>query len=228
MKWNGIFPRLFTKNDISFSTEYQNYLKSYAAPNMKSKIVDQSFVVFDTETTGFDLSASRLLSLGAVMVQNNSFHINQSLSIAFQQSVRHTEDAVAIHGIVTNEQIGLAEEEVIKIFYDYIGSSVIVGHHTAFDLQMVEYCGKKYGFGPILNPTLDTSYLAKRLDNPYNPMQQNPKDYSLDALCERFDIIAKARHTADGDAYLTALVFMKIVKQFELKGVFYLKDILKN
>ena len=36
------------------------------------------------------------------------------------------------------------------------------------------------------------------------------RGYTLDALCEAFGVIPHDRHTASGDAFMTALVFLRL------------------
>ena len=52
--------------------------------------------------------------------------------------------------------------------------------------------------------------------------------YALDDLADKFDISKKDRHTAMGDAYITAIAFLKIVKKLKekkKKGEFLLNDL---
>ena len=63
--------------------------------------------------------------------------------------------------------------------------------------------------GSLQNKTLDTAFLARRLDDPQGRKIMGPqqaKQYGLDALCHRYDIPIEARHTASGDALLTAIL----------------------
>ena len=46
---------------------------------------------------------------------------------------------------------------------------------------------------------------------------KDEKHYSLDDLCRLFNLKMHDRHTASGDAYLTALVFLKISKLLKAK-----------
>jgi DNA polymerase III epsilon subunit-like protein len=48
----------------------------------------------------------------------------------------------------------------------------------------------------------------------YPPLQ----GYSLDALCRRFDVAPYDRHTAPGDAFLTAQVFLHLLRLAERAG----------
>jgi DNA polymerase-3 subunit epsilon len=51
--------------------------------------------------------------------------------------------------------------------------------------------------------------------------------YSLDELCIRYGIEMDDRHTAAGDAFLTAQLFLKLLKLAEKKGIRNFKDLLR-
>lgn len=218
---------LFRSKDPAYYNDfYINYTKSYKKPNLNAEIASQEFVVFDTETTGLDPQNSKILSIGAIKCDYQNMYVHDVMSIFLKQEVLHTEDAVAIHGIVSRDDNNINESIAIKMFYDFVGQSILVGHHVHFDILMIENAAKKHGGGKLLNQSLDTSYIAKRIDNPYHPLSQSPNKYTLDALCTRYGIEMKARHTADGDAYLTALLFMKLLNQLDKKGIKTVKDLI--
>lgn len=227
--WKNLISKLTGKQreTQSYATFYENYRNSYVMPSLKTSCVDQRFVVFDTETSGLDPKNAQILSIGAVKVQNMSFEIASSLSIRLKSNVIPTTEAVSIHGLVSSEQTGIEMNEAAGVFFDFIGSDVLVGHHVGFDLAMLNNLSLKHGGGPILNMALDTSMLARRLDNPHDPSSLNPKEYTLDKLCKRFSIIPKARHTADGDAYITALAFIYILHRLQAKGIHSLGQLMK-
>ncbi|TAE45852.1 MAG: hypothetical protein EAZ89_21065, partial [Bacteroidetes bacterium] len=52
------------------------------------------------------------------------------------------------------------------------------------------------------------------------------EEYDLDTLCRRFDIRPGDRHTAWGDAMLTAQLFLKLLKIKEKEGKGVLRDLL--
>ncbi|MCC4211551.1 3'-5' exonuclease [Leeuwenhoekiella parthenopeia] len=184
---------------------------------------DARFVVFDTETTGLNKQTDRILSVGAVELRGNRINLSNSLELYVEQEV-FSKDAVAIHGILkeNSKYQKISEEEAVKQFLNYIGNSVLVGHHIGFDVGIINYALKRLGAPKLKNKTIDTGVLHKRtvhLVNITNP----DKVYSLDELCEELNIARTDRHKAIGDAYITALAFLKILSR--LKKPKRLKDL---
>lgn len=227
--WKNIISKITGKHGEvqPFADFYENYQKEYVKPSLKTLCADQGFVVFDTETSGLDPTDSQILSIGAVKVKNMSFDIASALSVRLKSNALPSSEAVSIHGLVSSEQKGMEIHDAMSLFFKYIGSDVLVGHHVGFDLTMINNLSIKNGGGPIMNLTLDTSLLARRLDYPHDPTSLNPKEYTLDKLCNRFSIIPKARHTADGDAYITALAFIHISHRLQIKGINSLGQLLR-
>ncbi len=64
----------------------------------------------------------------------------------------------------------------------------------------------------MLNQSLDVMGLALLLEQD-GAFEGEPsiRDLSLDALCARFGVKPYGRHTASGDAFLTAQVFLRIL-----------------
>ena len=211
----------------TYATFYDEYLKIFHKSDAKTPIHQQSFVVLDTETTGLDLLKDNILSIGAVRVIHNSIDIADSLSIVVKNEQIQTQDAVAIHGLVQTELKGQSPQDALVAFFDFVGADIIVGHHIAFDIAMLNKLSKNYGGDVLRNSVLDTSYLARRLDHATDPNSLDRKDYTLDKLCTRFKVIPKARHTADGDAYITAIIFMKLLQRLAVKGVVNIGQLVK-
>jgi DNA polymerase-3 subunit epsilon len=160
-----------------------------------------------------------IFSIGAVRITNYTFYIADSQSILGKNQQLQTQNAVAIHGLVQTDIKGQSEPESIAALFKFVGSDIIVGHHIAFDIAMLNKLSRKNGGGDLKNNLLDTSYLARRLDHTTDPDSLDRKEYTLDKLCSRFKVIPKARHTADGDAFITAIVFMKLIQKLYIKGV---------
>jgi DNA polymerase-3 subunit epsilon len=208
-----------TSDTKTYADFYLQYLEAYYKPDLKKSIHEQSFVILDTETTGLDLGQDNILSIGAVRIINNTIDISDSLSIIVKNQQLQTQNAVAIHGLIQTDIKGQSEPESIAALFKFVGSDIIVGHHIAFDIAMLNKLSRKNGGGDLKNNLLDTSYLARRLDHTTDPDSLDRKEYTLDKLCSRFKVIPKARHTADGDAFITAIVFMKLIQKLYIKGV---------
>ena len=138
----------------------------------------------------------------------------------FPETQKATNQTVTIHGILDQtERVSL--EVFTESVLNFIGNSVVVGHHVGFDLEMLMKIFREFGLKKFPNPILDTMSLAIRLDHgPLADINQiNREDYSLDRLCSRFDIETDDRHTAAGDAFLTAQLLIKLLAIAKKKGI---------
>jgi DNA polymerase-3 subunit epsilon len=184
------------------------------------------FVVLDTETTGFDYTTDRILCIGAIVLQNNTIPINGSFEVFIQQE--HYDQATAkIHGILKEFVIDRPTElAALQQFLDFLGDSIIIAHHTIFDITMINKALERNGLPELKNKTLDTAILYKKTLLVSNLLERK-ENYSLDELADKFDISKKDRHTAMGDAYITAIAFLKILNKLKEKKEITLKQLFK-
>ncbi len=203
---------------------WKDYLRKMETPCPRdTPIRDIPFVVIDTETTGLDRRKDRILSIAALRVQNWSVPLEEGLEIFVSQRYEPASASVEVHGILPVERAeNLKEQEAIEQLVKFLGNGILAGHHVDFDLAMVNQALKRHGAGPLRNQVMDTARLARRL-NPtaYYP---DPGGFGLDRLCERFHIPLNDRHTASGDAFLTAILLLKLLGRLEKRGIHRLKD----
>jgi len=175
-------------------------------------VSDVRFVVLDSETTGLDPRKDRLITIGAVAVRDGDIVLEDSFEALLK--VAYNTSAVTVHGITREEsQAGLDEPEALLLFQEYLKDGVIVGHHIGHDVETLN-AGYERHFGfRIDNRSLDTMELALNLekDNGFAG-QEAFRDFSLDALCGMFGVIPHDRHTAAGDAFITAQVFQRLLR----------------
>ncbi|WP_084022339.1 PolC-type DNA polymerase III [Chlorobaculum limnaeum] len=179
------------------------------------------FVIFDTETSGFDLVRDRILSIGAVAMNGSKIDVADSFEVLLRQEAIGGKEAVSVHGILKRDlNQGLEEDEAVCRFLDYLGNGVIVAHHADFDIAMVgRVLSRRYGI-KLFNEALDTASFAKRLEKgPYYNLAHKSGEYRLDNLCERYGICLYDRHTAPGDAYLTAQLFQRLLAVGRKAGI---------
>lgn len=210
--------------------EYPDFWKKYLAhfDNKLPKstpISELKFVVFDTETSGFDTKKDKLLTIGAVRVSNNQIDLADSFEVRILQQDIYDTEAIPIHGIVPNKEKGILKNEAIQQFINYLGSDIIVGQNIAFDITMINQ-----GLQPLLNEKLknkylDTAKLAKRAEHLRSPQMMKLSEFTLDALCKRYNIPMHDRHNAAGDALLTAFLLLKIFTKLKKRGVETLGDL---
>ena len=214
--------------------EAPDFYKEYAllfeesGPQKEDLLMDMTYAVIDTEATGLDHDVDEIVSFGGVVLRDFTISIEESISIYFAGRNVTDRKALEIHGLLPNEEN--AEEELtgLKKILQFAGNKILVGHFLGFDIRMIYALLAKYQCPPLKNMVMDTSEFAKRLDFPLRNYQfAVHKQYTLDALCARFGVIPKARHTAAGDAYITAILFQKLLYEFRSKGILYFKDINK-
>jgi DNA polymerase III subunit epsilon len=169
------------------------------------------FVVLDSETTGLDPRKDRLITIGAVVVQNGEIILEDSFEALLK--VAHNTSAVTVHGITRDDSLrGFDEPEALELFLPYLRDGVIVGHHIGHDVATFNAAyDRHFGF-ELTNRFLDTMDLTLHLerDGAFQDQEQI-KSFTLDALCEMFDVIPHDRHTAPGDAFITAQVFLRLL-----------------
>jgi DNA polymerase-3 subunit epsilon len=170
------------------------------------------FVVLDSETTGLDPRKDRLITIGAISVINGEIVLDDSFEALLK--VDYNTSAITVHGVTRQEsREGLDEPEALEQFLDYLKDGVIVGHHIQHDVDTFN-AGYERHFGfKMSNLSLDTMALALVLEQDGAfASYENFRNFSLDALCDRFGVIPHDRHTAPGDAFMTAQVFLRLLR----------------
>ncbi|SHG36313.1 DNA polymerase-3 subunit epsilon [Salegentibacter echinorum] len=216
---------IFRKKPEKYPEFWQKYAAKFSEA-LPAEIKDTRFIAFDTETTGFNFIKDRMLCIGAVAIHNNSIDVSHSFEEYISQNTFNPE-TVKIHGIIQHERLEtLTEEEAIKDFLKYIGNSVLVAHHAGFDIGMVNAALERINLPNLKNKVLDTSNLYRRTRIHSNLINRD-KHYTLDDLAETYDIAIKDRHTAAGDAFITAIAFLKIMGTLNSDKKLNLKTLLK-
>lgn len=189
-------------------------------------IEETRFVVLDTETTGFDYENDRILCIGALALQNGTIAIQNSFEVYLQQD-HYDKSTAQIHGILRDFVLKRPTEmEALEQFLAFLGDSIIIAHHTIFDVTMINKALERNNLPQLTNKTLDTAYLYKKTLIKSHLFERKDH-YTLDDLADKFDISKKDRHTALGDAYITAIAFLKIVKKLREKKEINLNDLFK-
>lgn len=198
----------FKKKKSETAQRYRSAFK-----NTKSKSFETTrFVVFDTETTGLNLKNDRILSIGAVSIIGKTIQTSDSFEVYIKQQ-KFDATTVKIHGILKAGNIQkISEQQALEQFLQYIANAVLVAHHIDFDFGIINKALQRAGLPSLQNSKVDTGLLYKKL---LNHSTQPSKHYSLDDLCSLFKVPLHDRHNALGDAYITALVFRKIVRKLQ-------------
>ena len=208
------------------------WLEAYFAakvnlPTRETPLRDLRFVVLDTETTGIDIKKDHVLSIGSVAIENFSMNIEDSIESVLFRDEHKANEAILIHGLrPTDIKGGVQIQTALVDFIQHLDNSIIIAHHTAFDVAMLTKSIRLfYPDFKMYNYQLDTAKLALKIDgiDPQKILIDRRK-YTLDALCDRYEVEMFERHTAWGDAYTTAILFFKLINILEQRGQTKLGD----
>jgi len=190
-------------------------IESYLAA-VKSKLSRQEpvkkmrFVVLDTETSGFDVATDRILSIALFEIVDGQIDIARSRKwIVFQSGMTPT-SATAIHGILPSEtREGTQERKVLEELLPLLTGAVVVGHHIRFDAAMLNAAMLRHFKTKFRNRLIDTAAMAmSELIAFHQTGYANQHPPSLDEVCSQLNLPVVARHTAEGDAFLAAQIFL--------------------
>ena len=186
------------------------------------RMLDETFVVFDLETTGFNAGGEdSIIEIGAVKLKNGEIidKYDQLVNPGKEISERITN----VTNITNDMLVGMPNEETaVKDFIKWVGDLPMVAHNAKFDSSFLEMAYKKYNLGEYTNPLIDTLELSRTMDNTF-------ARHSLSALVKRYDIPfdEESHHRADYDAEGTALVFAKMLKKLDDRNVEKISDLNK-
>lgn len=162
-------------------------------------------VVLDTETTGLDVASDRVVSIGAVRLNGPRILRHLTLDRLVNPEQPIPTRSTAVHGISTAMVAGAPRAaEVLPAVLEFLSGSVVVGHCIGFDLKMLEREAARAGIAWAPPPSLCTMRLAGGLF-------AETDELSLDGLAERLGVSVRGRHTALGDALVTAEVYVRLL-----------------
>lgn len=177
----------------------------------ESNALQKRYVVFDMETTGLDWKEDVILSIGAVGIVGNAIQVGDFLEVHIRQD-KFSPQSVALSGVIkdaVNEKY--VEAEGMIQLLNFIKDATLVGHNVNLDIEMVNQALKRLELGRLKNPLMDTNALYQRFKDLPDDTQS-----SLDDVCDALKIDKSDRHTAWGNAYTTALVFLKLKKKLNI------------
>ncbi|MDD2973163.1 MAG: PolC-type DNA polymerase III [Lachnospiraceae bacterium] len=170
--------------------------------NCKNQTLDETYVVFDLETTGFSPVQNRIIEIGAVKVTGGeivdrfSTFVNPDVPIPFRiEKLTSINDSMVMDAPMI--------DVILPQFLEFCGDAVLVAHNAGFDMSFLMENAKRLGLN-VKYTYVDTVALARLL-------LPNHAKYTLDSVAKMMNISLENHHRAVDDAAATAEIFVKFI-----------------
>ena len=169
----------------------------------QGQTLQDDFVVFDIETTGFSPVNNRIIEIGAVKVSGGeivdrySTFVNPDVPIPFEiEKLTHIKDEM----VMDSPQIDV----ILPQFLEFCDGCVMVAHNANFDMSFIMENCRRLGY-PAEFTYVDTMNTARIL-------LPNQAKHTLDAVAKTLNVVLESHHRAVDDAECTAHIFVKFIK----------------
>ena len=176
----------------NINKEYPAFWNTYIK---KFETKSKRFVVLSTETSGLNVSKDVILSIGAFAIVDNSIIIGDSFETVLLQYKFLYDNGLSNEFIVESKIKKMGEPDAIQFLIEYIGNSILVGHHIHFDVEIINAALEKLNCGRLKNEALDIDVMHRKLND------INDKQFSLDELSAIYKIPMSDRNSPSEDAY---------------------------
>lgn len=222
-KWNHSAGAIVDLNSVQSFPEFYQYAKKkgfkpiYGAtfsvidenhqaiknPRENVLLENQTYVVFDLETTGLSPIFDNIIEVGAVKLKNNEIIDRIQFFVKPEKPI--SEEITKLTNI-TNEHVKDArcEKSALKTLVEFIQDATLVAHNASFDMGFIYEKLARYNLPPIPNTVIDTLIVA-RIIHP------KAKKYRLESYASRLgiDYDQLVAHRADYDANVLALIWQR-------------------
>ena len=186
------------------------------AVNSKGQTLQDTFVVFDLETTGFSPIQNRIIEIGAVRVESGK--ITKRFSTFVNPDVPIPYRIEQLTGINDSMVLDAPKIDVIlPQFLEFCEGAVMVAHNASFDMSFIEENCSRLGLEQEFT-YVDTVALARVLLPQLNR-------FKLDTVAKALGVSLENHHRAVDDAGCTAEIFEKFIKMLEEREVYDLDQL---
>jgi len=178
--------------------------------NSKNQSLDDTYVVFDLETTGFSCTKNKIIEIGAVKVVGGVIRDKFSAFVNPKEPIPFKIEQLT--GIRDEDVMNAPEiESVLPEFLKFCEGAVLVAHNAQFDMSFILENATRQKIQTDFT-YLDTVALSRIL------LPHHAK-YTLDAVAKILGVSLENHHRAVDDAGATAEIFVKLVQQMKNDGV---------
>ncbi len=164
----------------------------------------ETFVAFDTETTGLNTENCRIIEIGAVRFdQNGIIDTFNSLINPDQEIPLNITEITNINNQMVKDSPKIYQ--VLPKFLDFLTDSIVIGHNIQFDLRFLEAECLRNNFPVIKNTVIDTLQFSRWA-------LPELKKYKQSIIADYFGVNIEAAHRAYDDARVCGNIFLHCIK----------------
>jgi DNA polymerase-3 subunit epsilon len=182
-------------------------------PDEDTPLAELPAISIDTETTGLDVRRDRLISVAGVLLHGERMFPAVTFDRLVNPGRRIPPVSTSIHGItdaMVADAVGFPT--IAGDLAGFCGGRVWIGHNIGFDVAILRREARLAGLA-WKDPTfLDTLRL-------YAALRPRAPDVELDAVAVDLGVDVSGRHTALGDALMTAEVYRRLLPLLAEQGV---------
>lgn len=191
-------------------------IKEVVTNGQGQSLLEDDFVVFDIETTGFSKINDKIIEIGAVKISKGevidtySTFVNPQIPIPYEiEQLTSIRDDMVVEAPII--------EDVLCEFLEFCGESVMVAHNASFDMGFIIQNANSIGIDKPFT-YIDTLGLSRIL-------LPNLSRYRLNTVAKALGVSLENHHRAVDDANATAEIFLKLIPMLEEKGIININDI---
>jgi DNA polymerase-3 subunit epsilon len=165
-------------------------------------------VCFDCETTGLNPKKDDIISIGAVIIKNNTIISSKKFERFVKPKAQLPAETIKIHQIRQMDLDNAEDiEDVIYDFLDFVGNRPLVGYFLSFDVAMVnKYIKPAIGISlPNINHEVSRIYYDK-----VSSHLNADIDLKFNTIMKNLDLPLMEAHDAINDAIMTAMIYIKL------------------
>lgn len=187
--------------------------------DLNKEILECPLIFLDLETTGLSPERSYICEVAAFRIEKGEILGKFCKLVRPHHKVPY--EAFCIHQISDKDLIGAPYFESIAVeLSSFLSAGILCAYNVAFDLGFINYQLKKVNLNPLNLPFVDILTMARS--------SLKLKSYKLEEVSRFFGLTPNEQfHRAESDAYITYLVFRKLIEVIKGKHSFQAKEFIK-
>ncbi|MCF7916229.1 MAG: 3'-5' exonuclease [Candidatus Omnitrophica bacterium] len=186
--------------------------------DLNKSIKECPLIFLDLETTGLYAESSSICEVAALLVKQGKIIDKFHTLVHPHQKVPYS--AFCIHNISDKDLIGAPYfKDISQKLTKFLSKGILCAYNIRFDIGFINYQLKKNYLDCLDLPLIDILIMAKKT--------LNLKSYKLKSVAQYFGLTSDINfHRAEDDAYVTYLIFSKLIEIISKKESLQAKKII--